>query len=223
MNISGTDTLELFEFDKIREHVLEYCRCRSSRERAENLAPETSRDLLTVMLKQTDEYKQTLAVRGYFPDTFFEDFESEADLLVISNSVLSEIQFSRIRSASVTVNRLLEFFNERVDSFVTLKKLAEKVYITNAIIDLISEVIDAHGLMKNNASPELQQIRSTLFSKRKDADKRFRSFINEMKRKGWLRDNEENFYNIWTCNFPFWNLPASPVKSPTFGSKSHNS
>lgn len=70
MNISGTDTLQLFEFDKIREHVLEYCRCRRSKEKAELLAPETSRDLLTIMLKQTDEYKQTLAIRGYFPDTF---------------------------------------------------------------------------------------------------------------------------------------------------------
>ena len=195
MNISGTDTLELFEFDKIRDHVLEYCRCRSSKEKAENLGPVTSRDQLTIMLKQTDEYKQTLAIRGYFPDTFFEDFETEADLLLISNSVLSEIQFSRIRSASSTVNRILEFFKERIDSFVTLKLLAEKVYPTNAIIDLISEIIDAHGLMKNNASPELQQIRSSLFSKRREADKRFRAFINEMKKKGWLRDNEENFYN----------------------------
>ncbi|MBK7430036.1 MAG: DNA mismatch repair protein MutS [Bacteroidetes bacterium] len=195
MNISGTDTLELFEFDKIRDHVLEYCRCRSSKEKAENLGPVTSRDQLTIMLKQTDEYKQTLAIRGYFPDTFFEDFETEADLLLISNSVLSEIQFSRIRSASSTVNRILEFFKERIDSFVTLKLLAEKVYPTNDIIDLISEIIDAHGLMKNNASPELQQIRSSLFSKRREADKRFRAFINEMKKKGWLRDNEENFYN----------------------------
>ncbi len=195
MNISGTDTLQLFEFDKIRELILEYCRCRSSRAKAEALEPEKDRDLLTIMLKQTDEYKQTLSIRGYFPDTSFEDFESEANLLLIANSILAEIQFSNIRSASETVNRILEFFNERSDSFLTLKKLADHLYPTNAIIDLINVIIDAHGLLKNNASPELQQIRSALISKRREADKRFRAFISEMKKKGWLRDNEENFYN----------------------------
>ncbi len=195
MNILGTDTLQLLEFDKIRELVLLYCRCRASKEKAELLGPESNRDALKLMLHQTDEYKQNLAIRGYFPDTYFEDFETEADLLLLSNSVLSESQFNNIRSASNTVNRILEFFNERVDSFVNLRKIAERIYKTTDIIDLINVIIDAHGLMKNNASPELQQIRSELFSKRREADKRFRSFINEMKKKGWLRDNEENFYN----------------------------
>ncbi len=195
MNISGTDTLQLFEFDKIRELVLNYCRCRLSRSFAENLGPIQSRDSLGIILKQTDEYKQNLAVRGSFPDTFFEDFESEADLLLIANSNLSEAQFSRIRSASNTVNSILHFFNERLDSFTHLKLLAANVYSTPIISDLINQIIDAHGLVKNNASDELQSIRSALISKRREADKRFRMFITEMKKKGWLRENEENFYN----------------------------
>lgn len=195
MNISGNDTLQLFEFDRIREHVLHYCRCRSSRFKAEHLEPETSRDALTIMLKQTDEYKQNLSIRGYFPDTFFEDFEVEADLLMIGNSMLSEAQFSRIRSASETVNNILRFFNERVDSFTHLRLLAKNLHVTDEIIIMISNIIDAHGLIKNNASPELQNIRSALSSKRREGDKRFRAFIAELKKKGWLRDNEENFYN----------------------------
>ncbi len=195
MNISGTDTLQLFEFDKVRELVLNYCRCRLSRSFAENLGPIQSRDSLSVILKQTDEYKQNLAVRGSFPDTHFEDFESEADLLLIANSILSEAQFSRIRSASDTVNSILRFFSERADSFIHLKLLAANVYSTPVIIELINKIIDAHGLIKNNASDELQSIRSALISKRREADKRFRMFITEMKKKGWLRENEENFYN----------------------------
>lgn len=195
MNIAGNDTLHLFEFDKIREYILNYCRCRSSRIKVESLCPIENRDLLTLSLKQTDEYKQNLAIRGYFPDTYFEDFESEADLLLIGNSILTEIQFSNIRAASDTVNSLLRFFNERKDSFSNLKLLTSSLYLTEEIIVLISSIIDPAGQIKNNASPELQAIRSALVSKRREVDKRFRTFILEMKKKGWLRENEENFYN----------------------------
>lgn len=195
MNIAGNDTLHLFEFDKIREYILNYCRCRSSRIKVESLCPIENRDFLTLSLKQTDEYKQNLAIRGYFPDTYFEDFESEADLLLIGNSILTEIQFSNIRAASDTVNSLLRFFNERKDSFSNLKLLTSSLYLTEEIIVLISSIIDSAGQIKNNASPELQAIRSALVSKRREVDKRFRTFILEMKKKGWLRENEENFYN----------------------------
>ena len=195
MNIPGNDTLKLFEFDRVRELVLNYCRCRSSRAKAETLAPITHRDTLTLVLRQVDEYKQTLVIRGYFPDTYFEDFEAESELLLIANSILTEIQFTNIRAASNTVNNILRFFEDRSDSFPYLSLLASKVYRTDEVIALIDRIIDAAGQIKNNASPELQDIRSALASKRREADKRFRSFITEMKKKGWLRDNEENFYN----------------------------
>lgn len=172
-----------------------YCRSRLSRQRAEELAPIGHRDTLTKILRQTDEYKQNLSRQGYFPDTSFEDFETEAGLLLISGSTLVEEQFSRIRSASLTVNSILRFLAERKDSFPFLTELASIVYQTDEIIVMIDEVIDIHSQVKNSASPELAHIRSQLFSKRREADKRFRSFIVEMKKKGWLRDNEENFFN----------------------------
>ena len=49
--------------------------------------------------------------------------------------------------------------------------------------------------MKNSASELLGNIRSELISKRREADRRFRSYIADLKKKGWLRENEENFYN----------------------------
>ena len=51
MNIHGESTLSLFEFDKVCEKVAYYCRCKSSRERAEKLRPFTNRDELLTALK----------------------------------------------------------------------------------------------------------------------------------------------------------------------------
>ena len=195
MNISGNDTFKLFEFDKICEKIAFYCRCNSSRLRAESLSPIINRDALLQTLHQTDEFYQSLKTRGYFPDIFFDDFESEARLLAKSGSVLTEIQFSLIRSASITVNSVIKFLKERENSYPNLIKLTKGLIETKEIIEKIDEIIDAHSQVKNSASDVLRDIRSALSSKRREADRRFRSYIADLKKKGWLRENEENFYN----------------------------
>lgn len=195
MNYYPEDLLSVLEFDRICDRIEHHCRCESSRNLAKRLRPVHDKEFLLHLLRQTEEYRLTVANQGYFPDFLFEEFQAEANLLAISGSVLTEQQFSRIRSASSIVNSLLRFLRERSVSFPALIQLVQDIPQTNDIIDLIDTIIDAHAQVKSSASPELQKIRSELISKRKEADKRFRSFINDLKKKGWLRDNEENFYN----------------------------
>lgn len=195
MRISGNDTLRLFEFDKVCEKIAFYCRCKSSRSRAECLSPIINRDILQLTLLQTDEFLQSIKTRGYFPDTFFDDFETEAFLLKKPGSVLNEIQFSLIRSASIIVNSIIKFLKEREQSYPNLILLIGQMRETKEIIEKIDVVIDSHSQVKDSASDLLRDIRSQLSSKRREADRRFRSYIADLKKKGWLRENEENFYN----------------------------
>ena len=195
MIVHGNDLLKLFEFDKVREKIAAYCRCKSSVAKAMRLMPMEDRNALTIVLNQVEEYRLILTNRGYFPDIFFDDFENESSLLQMPGSVLSESQFGLIRSASTTVNNVLKFLDERSTSLPFLTILTTGVYSTNEIIELIDNIIDSHSQVKNNASDELADIRSSLSSKRREADRQFRAYIAEFKKKGWLRDNEENFYN----------------------------
>jgi len=195
MKIHGEDIFQLFEFDKVCEQVAYYCRSSSAKRLALALKPIDNRESLMLILKQTDEYRNNIENKGHFPDTSFEDFEDDCQLLSKSGSMLTEMQFSRIRSASSTVNTILKFLSERKTFYPALSEITSEVYETKVIIEEIDTVIDAHAIMKNSASKELQDIRNLLQAKRKEADKRFRNFINELNKKGWLRENEENFYN----------------------------
>ena len=195
MIVYGKDTLRLFEFDKLCERIVHYCRCHSSRQLAENLLPIASREELIHALKQTEEFRLALSDQGYFPDFLFEEFADEASLLKKPGSMLAEIQFSLIRSASRIVNDVLQFLDTRQTVFPNLLLLTGNVYITGEIEEQISQVIDEHSIVKDHASDELYDIRSRLNSKRREADRLFRSFISHLRKKGWLRDNEENFYN----------------------------
>ena len=98
-----------FEFDRVLDQVEQRCRNGSSRQLARSIHPIEHKEVLLASLRQVEEFRHTLAHQGYFPDLYFDDFISEAQLLGKAGSVLSEAQFSRIRSASITVNSLLRF------------------------------------------------------------------------------------------------------------------
>ena len=189
------DTPQLFEFDRVLDQVEQRCRNGSSRQLARSIHPIEHKEVLLASLRQVEEFRHTLAHQGYFPDLYFDDVISEAQLLGKAGSVLSEAQFSRIRSASITVNSLLRFLKERQVSFPALLKLCAPIKETKAVVDPIDAIIDAQGQVKSTASDTLMEIRGLLSSQRREADKRFRSFINDLKKRGWLRENEENFYN----------------------------
>ncbi|MFM8431816.1 MAG: endonuclease MutS2 [Bacteroidota bacterium] len=189
------DLIQTLEFDRIRDRIADNCRCETSREMAQKLAPIEDRMLLLKELVRTEEYLETLRNQGYFPDFLFDDFLHESSLLAKRGSVLSENQFDRLRSANRIVNDLLKYLNDRKIVYPALLELAGDLVQDTAISEMIDEVIDNQCQVRNNASIELSKIRNELYGKRREADKRFRTYIGDLRKKGWLRENEENYHN----------------------------
>lgn len=195
MNVYGNNTASLFEFDKVCERVQSYCRYALSRKLAAEMFPIRDREILYKKLLQLNELKNNFSAGAYFPDTEFEDFSAECNLLQIRGSVLNEKQLSNIRSVNGLMNDIVHYFKTHQSVFPHLSELIAGIDENKKISEAIDEVIDASAEVKNNASELLAEIRSQLVSKRRQADKKFRSYINELKKRGLLRDNEENFHN----------------------------
>lgn len=195
MDFFPLDTDKQFEFDKIKQLVVQHCRCTPSRELAYAIKPVKNVERLMLLLTQCEEYKRIVEHKMHFPDATFTDLSKEIGLLFIQGSVIGQEQFSNIRSVSDIVNTIIAFLTEKQKQYPALFKIIEHLYITTAIIDAINQIIDIHGEVKSSASKELGEIRRDLSTKRRESDRRFRSFVNDLKKLGWLRDNEENFYN----------------------------
>lgn len=191
MNFYPEDILHVFEFDRILERIESYCRCEGSRKQVLAMRPLHDRDRLMQELARVEEYRLTLVNQGYFPDFLFDDFTTEARLIEKSGSVLTEVQFGRIRSASSIVNSLLRFLRERAEGLPALYAMTHGLKEGQEIIELIDAVIDQQGTVRNNASPELNKIRSALHTLRKEADRRFRSYINDLKERVAARQRGE--------------------------------
>jgi len=195
MRLYSTETLKLFEFDRILNRIEYLCRTKASKQKVKLLKPIEERDVTIKLLNQVNEYRNILDNKGYFPDFLFEDFEYESSLLSLPGSVLLEKQIIKILHASNLVNTLIKYFDTKTDQLPFLFQVLEKVYFTEDISNLINEIIDAEGVVKSNASKELATIRRELFSKKKEAERKFRGLINELKKLGWIRESEESFYN----------------------------
>jgi len=195
MRLYSTETLKLFEFDRILNRIEYLCRTKASKQKVKLLKPIEERDVTIKLLNQVNEYRNILDNKGYFPDFLFEDFEYESSLLSLPGSVLLEKQIIKILQASNLVNTLIKYFDTKTDQLPFLFQVLEKVYFTEDISNLINEIIDAEGVVKSNASKELATIRRELFSKKKEAERKFRGLINELKKLGWIRESEESFYN----------------------------
>lgn len=195
MNFYPTDADIHLEFDKIKKLIVQNCRSASSSAMAQNIKPVRNTVQLHLLLEQCNEFKNILQYKAPFPDTSFNDISRDIKMLFVQGSVLTPEQFGNIRSVSALVNNIIHFFTEKQKQYPALSKITEKVYITHEIIDAINQIIDMHGEVKSSASKELGLIRIELSSKRRESERKFRVFVNNLRKLGWLRQNEENFYN----------------------------
>lgn len=196
MFIYPENTIEELEFSRIREEVEKYCRVPESKEMAHQMAPVKHHESLMNTLHETEELMILFKNKAPFPDSEFVSISREVSLLQIQGSVLTEQQFTNIRNVAVTANQLLVYFENRSEQLTWLNGLCANIYKTTAVADAINKIIEEHEpYVKSSASKELYEIRKDLSAKRRESEKKFKSFLNEMKRLGWLRESEESFYN----------------------------
>jgi len=70
--------------------------------------------------------------------------------------------FRKIATISSTSNFLLNFLKKFEDYYPNLNARALQVELTKEIITMVDEVVDKYGEIKDNASPDLLNIRRNM-------------------------------------------------------------
>ncbi len=195
MHIIDPEALELIEFPKIKKIIADLCYSRSAAYKAKTIDVYTNHEELTTELNRLFELKTIISSNSYFPDIQFEDFEREASMLSLDGSMLTEEQFLIIRTSTEIANTLIRFLKSKKLQFPFLFQLSEHLNDNKLIIEEIDRIVDFDGTIKNSASKELQKIRRDLSDKKRESDAKFNRYVNELRKQGFLRDNEESFFN----------------------------
>lgn len=196
MKFFPESTLHQLEFDTIKDLLAAHCSTEYAKSKALSLRIHTRKDFIEIALQQANEYKILLQSGGYFPNDFVHNISRELKLLGIPGATLSGEQFLYIRKLVVNTGNIFRWFTvEMRETFPGLVKVIENNYYEKVIIELIDDVLDKVGVVKDTASEDLAEIRQKLYRKRTELRRVFDRIVQKLNKQGYLADIEESFMN----------------------------
>ncbi|MEO8569154.1 MAG: MutS2/Smr-associated SH3 domain-containing protein [Ginsengibacter sp.] len=196
MKLFPASAIQQLEFDKVQNLLAAHCRTEFAKQRSVALRIHTRKEFIEPELQQTHEYKLLFLNHLYFPDDAVFNLSKELKLLSIEGSVLTGSQFLSIRKLAIAVQQIFRWFdNEKRIAYPFMSLVIGKTYFEKIIVQLIDEVLDEDGNVKDNASEELSRIRMALYKKRNELRRMFDRIVSRMNKLGYLADIEESFIN----------------------------
>ena len=182
------------EFDKVKTLLKEHCKTEYAKEKATQLRIHTKKEYIELELNQSHEFKLLLQQSQYFPNDFILNISKEIKLIGISGATLSGEQFLQIRKLAENINNIFRWFDyERRMAYPALTKVIENAYYEKIIIELIDEILDEQGVVKDNASEALQRIRQNLYKRRNELRRMFDKVLSRLAKAGYSADIDESF------------------------------
>ncbi|MFT3904070.1 MAG: DNA mismatch repair protein MutS [Niabella sp.] len=184
------------EFDKVKNLLTAHCQTDYAKQKAGELRIHTRIDFVENELRQSHEFKQLLQNAIYFPNDYVLNLGKELKLLGIPGAMLQGDQLLQIRKLAESMEKIFRWFNEeRKLAYPALAGIIKHTYYEKTIIELIDEVIEPDGQIKDSASPELKEIRISLFRKRGELRRVFERIVSKLNKQGYLAEIEESFLN----------------------------
>jgi DNA mismatch repair protein MutS2 len=184
------------EFDKVKALLQGHAQTVYAKEKAGGLRIHTRKEYIETELRQTHEFKMILGLGQHFPNDFTQNISRDIKLLSIPGSMLTGEQWMPVRRLADNTRNIFRWFDaERRTSFPALAKIIEGTYYEKQVIELIDEILDENGSVKDTASEDLQRIRMGLFRKRNELRRVFEKVLSKLFKAGYSADIEESFSN----------------------------
>ncbi|MFM7663184.1 MAG: MutS-related protein, partial [Bacteroidota bacterium] len=191
---TDVQTLKELQFPEIQEQLSAFAHSESAKALAIKLKPSSRQNDIEFQLTQTCQRLSLTQQRRTVPGTEFDELTKEITLLKLQDAVLNLEGVLSIYSASDLVNQWLRFFEE-INTFPQLSEVFSRCYFSEEIKQHISSVVEVKisKNIKDDASKELLEIRSSIKSVRQKINRNFDREMRKLLKEGWLGDTQETF------------------------------
>lgn len=155
-------TLRDLEFPKILEKISEFAFNERTAQLLIELKPYENHAHLVQDLFATSEYLSSFESGNRIPFSEFFYMKEFLPRLEIENYYLNAEQFFQIKSNSLQIKEITKFFTAFEAYFPTLNSLVSEIHYEKQIVKEIELVFNRHGEIKDDASPELFEIRKQI-------------------------------------------------------------
>jgi DNA mismatch repair protein MutS2 len=172
-------------FDRIRALLSERCLSSMGHDLIDRITFSTNIEFIVHELAITSEFQHLLTFEEGFPA---DNYYSVSDCLnkIRIEGAFPEVQelFDLKRSLE-TVKAILVFFRKKEEAnYPELTSLCNKVKQYPYVIDSIDRIIDKHGVIKDNASSRLKEIRNELEAKSIQVSRRLTAILKQAQADG---------------------------------------
>ncbi|MDB4024852.1 DNA mismatch repair protein MutS, partial [Flavobacteriaceae bacterium] len=185
-------TLEDLEFDVVVDNILSYCVTSHGKEKLKSLKPSLVFDQINFSLDLVSEYLSSLDNDNNFPNHFFESISKEIKIIQILNSQLDIDSFRKIKTVVELTILHIKFLKKFKTYYVNIYELTKDLEIVKEIITEINSIIDKYGFIKDNATNDLLNIRTSINSTKSKIRQSFSSALNSNNSLGYLDEIKES-------------------------------
>ena len=184
-------TLQDLEFHTVLTQITAFCISGLGKEKILETLPIFNQRNLKKELHLVDEYLNSFETENRIPNHGFDNITQSVKRLAIENSFLEEEAYLKIAATSNTVNEHIKFFKKFKEQFPTFYDITQTIEFTTFVDEEVKKIIDISGIVKNNASPVLKQIRKDINHIRGKIGASFSSALSKASAAGFLDDIRE--------------------------------
>ena len=148
-------------FDHIRQLIAAHCLSPLGEENVSGMSFSSDFNAIRKQLYQTAEFARIIREEDSFPSDYFLDVREALKKIRIEGAYLTEKELFDIRRSLETIHEMVAFFRHS-ESYPCLQELASGVASFPRLIRQIDAILDKFGKIRDNASPELADIRRQL-------------------------------------------------------------
>ncbi len=174
-------------FDKIRLLLVNNCLSPLGTKKVDAIAVSTNHEWILEQLNLTNEFVKILVNEEDFPiDSYFDIHESLSK--IATEGTFIEVQeLFKLRCSLHTIGKIVTFFNQKEEcDFFYLKNLSREIDTFPAIVKSIDHILDKFGEIKDNASPELQNIRRNIEEEKSSISRAIQKILHHAKSEGYV-------------------------------------
>ena len=178
-------------FDIVRETVRGKCATNGARRVVAEAEIMHAEGEIVQALRLTDEMRLICMFEDSFPTDGFVDMREFLLPLTSELSCISLPNLVLLQKGLDAIRRIVAFFKGSSGVYPSLKKMSEPVMLYPEILRKIDSIINRHGEVRDNASPELAQIRADLKAKEKSISRTIAAILKKAQAEGITGEDAE--------------------------------
>jgi DNA mismatch repair protein MutS2 len=172
-------------FDRIRNLLIERCLSPMGLEKVAAIGFTDDFDSLSTQLSATYEFQLILQFEDMFPSEHYYKISDCLNKIRIAGTFPEVQEVFDLKRSLETVKTILNFFRNKDDvKYPVLRSMCGSVKNYPYVLEAIDRIIDRRGVIKDNASSRLKEIRAELIGKSIQVSKRLNAILKQAQSDG---------------------------------------